>query len=286
MLKHRIFSGILMALFFGGLTLLDGWLDGSATLSVADDKPVQGTLLTILLVLVLALAVIEFSRLVGAKELAVVVPASMAGVVLVATSWYWPQVFDLDAHAYVLLVLAFSLLWAMLGHYRRFGIDGALANCGASCLAMLYLGGLGAFVVAVRVEIGLWEVLMLICVVKCSDIGAYTFGKLFGKHKFSPRVSPGKTWEGLAGAMVAAMAVSLAFVGLFDTMRWWQALVFGAGFAVIGQMGDLAESMMKRDARQKDSSNRVPGFGGILDVIDSPLVAAPFGYLFFRFVVL
>ena len=74
------------------------------------------------------------------------------------------------------------------------------------------------------------------------------------------------------------------YSGKPDTMAGWQAVAFGTGFAVIGQMGDLAESMMKRDARQKDSSNRVPGFGGILDVIDSPLVAAPFAYLFFRFV--
>ena len=82
-----------------------------------------------------------------------------------------------------------------------------------------------------------------------------------------------------------ATVVSLAFSAAFATMAWPKALVFGPAFAVIGQMGDLAESMMKRDAQQKDSSNRVPGFGGILDVIDSPLVAAPFGYLFFRFVV-
>jgi len=272
-----------MTLFFGGLTLLDGWFDGSMTASPTDDRDVQGTLLTFLLALVLALAVVEFARLVASKNLAIVVPASIAGVILVSTTWYWPQVFDVPAQAYTLLAVALFLLWAMFGYYRRSGIDGVLANCGASCLAVLYLGGLGAFVVAIRVEMGLWEALMLVCVVKSSDIGAYTFGKLFGKHKFSPRVSPGKTWEGLAGAMAVAMAVSLAFAGLFDTMLWWQSLIFGASFAVIGQMGDLAESMMKRDAGQKDSSNRVPGYGGILDVIDSPLVAAPCGYVFFRF---
>ncbi len=271
-----------MTLFFGGMTVFDGWLDGSATASVADDKPVQGTLLAILLVLVLALAVVEFSRLVASKDLVVVVPAGIAGVVLVASTWYWPQVLGLEPHVYLLLAIALSLLAAMLGHYRRFGINGALANCGATSLAIAYLGGLGAFVLAVRVEFGLWEALALVCVVKTSDIGAYTFGKLFGTHKFSPRVSPGKTWEGLAGAMGVAMGVSLAFAALSDIMSWWQALIFGPSFAVIGQMGDLAESMMKRDAGQKDSSNRVPGFGGILDVIDSPLVAAPFGYLFFR----
>ncbi|UCD49153.1 MAG: phosphatidate cytidylyltransferase [Phycisphaerales bacterium] len=286
MLKHRIGSGVLMAVFFGGMTVLDGWLDGSATVTAADDKPIQGTLLAILLVLVLGLAVVEFSRLVASKDLVVVLPAAVVGVVLVSTTWYWPQVLGVEPHVYLLLSLALSLLGAMVGHYRRCGVGGALANCGATSLAVAYLGGLGAFVLAVRVEFGLWQVLMLMCVVKASDIGAYTFGKLFGKHKFSPRVSPGKTWEGLAGAMGVALGVSLAFAALFGTMSWWQAMIFGPAFAVIGQMGDLAESMMKRDAGQKDSSNRVPGFGGILDVIDSPLVAAPFGYLFFRLVAL
>jgi len=275
-----------MAVFFGGLTILDGWFDGSATASEVDDKAVQGTLLTALVAVVLALAVIEFSRLAAAKGLKVLVLPCVAGVVLVSTTWYWPQVLDLAAHTYVLLAVAFFLLWAIMAHYRRQGIEGVMADCGASCLAVVYLGVLGAFLLAIRIEIGLWEALMLMFVVKFSDIGAYTFGKLFGKHKFSPRVSPGKTWEGLAGAMAAATAVSFAFAVAFGTMAPWQAVLFGPAFAFIGQMGDLVESMMKRDAQQKDSSNRVPGFGGILDVIDSPLVAAPFGYLFFRIVVL
>lgn len=286
MLKHRILSGILMTAFFGGLAILDGWYDGSASASVADDRPVQGTLLTVLVAVVLALAVVEFSRLAAAKGLTVIVLPSVVGVVLVSTAWYWPQVLALAPHAYAMLVLALFLSATILAHYRRQGIDGVLANCGASCLTVVYLGVLGAFLLAIRIEIGLWEALMLMFVVKFSDIGAYTFGKLFGRHKFSPRVSPGKTWEGLAGAVAAATAVSLAFAAAFGTMAPWLALVFGPAFAVIGQMGDLAESIMKRDAQQKDSSNRVPGFGGILDVIDSPLVAAPFGYLFFRLVVL
>jgi len=177
--------------------------------------------------------------------------------------------------------LVLVLLALVLAQYWRYGTDGVLANCGVSCLAILYLGLLAAFVVGIRVDVGLWEVLMLMFVVKFSDIGAFTFGKLFGRHKFSPRVSPGKTWEGLAGAMILAMATSLAFAAASGIMTWSWALVFGGCSAVIGQLGDLTESMMKRDAQQKDSASRVPGFGGILDVIDSPLVAAPFGYLFF-----
>jgi phosphatidate cytidylyltransferase len=133
----------------------------------------------------------------------------------------------------------------------------------------------------VRIDFGPWHLLMLIFVVKSSDIGAYAFGRLFGKHKFSPVISPKKTWEGMAGAVVAAAVVAVAFAVSCDIMAWWLGVLFGVGFAFIGQMGDLAESMLKRDAEKKDASNNVPGFGGILDVVDSVLVTAPFGYLFF-----
>jgi phosphatidate cytidylyltransferase len=173
------------------------------------------------------------------------------------------------------------MLWQQ---HLQLGNDGALANCGISCFSMLYLGLLGAFVLGIRIDGGPWAILTFIFVVKFSDIGAYTFGKLFGKHKLSPRVSPGKTWEGLAGATVAAAAVSIAFAMVFGIMRLWLAPIFGVCMAVIGQLSDLAESMLKRDAQQKDSSNRVPGFGGILDVVDSLLFAAPFAYVFLKLV--
>jgi phosphatidate cytidylyltransferase len=284
MLKRRILSGVLMTVFFAGLVVLDGWLDGSATAAVGDDKAVQGTLLTILVAVVQALAAFEFAHLAAAKGLRVLLGPAVGGVILLSTAWYWPQWLGIPLHACVFFALVFSLLASALTQYRRFGTDGVLANCGVSCLAVLYLGLLAAFLVGIRVDVGLWETLMLMFVVKFSDVGAFTFGKLFGRHKLSPRVSPGKTWEGLAGAIVVAMGISLVFAVAFDIMTWLWALVFGACFAVIGQLGDLTESMMKRDAQQKDSANRVPGFGGILDVIDSPLVAAPFGYLFFRLV--
>jgi phosphatidate cytidylyltransferase len=281
MLKHRILFGLLMTVFFGGIVVVDGLLDGSATATTADDKAVQGTLLALVVAVVLSLATVEFARLAAAKGLVVLTAACIPAVVLLSTAWYWPQVIGVPLGLYLPAVLVAGLLIVLLAQYRRCGFEGVLGNGGVSCFAMIYLGLLGAFVMAIRIDAGLWHILMLMIVVKASDIGAYTFGKLFGRHKFSPRVSPGKTWEGLAGAMATAMAVSLVFATIFDIMAWWLALVFGGCFAVIGQMGDLAESMMKRDAQQKDSSKHVPGFGGILDVIDSPLVALPFGYLFF-----
>jgi phosphatidate cytidylyltransferase len=122
---------------------------------------------------------------------------------------------------------------------------------------------------------------MFIFVVKFADIGAYAVGTLFGRHKFSPKISPSKTWEGMGGAIAAAVIVAIVFGVSCDIMTLWLTVIFGVCFAFIGQMGDLVESMLKRDSAQKDSADRVPGFGGILDIIDSPLAAAPFAYLFF-----
>lgn len=284
MLKHRLLFGTLMTVLFSGLVLLDGWLDGSLTVSPDDDRQVQGTIVMILLAGVLSLGVLELSRLAASKGLIILNSASIIGVILLATTWYWPRLLPVPQGIYLPVATALALAGIVLVQYTRFGVNGMLANCGVSCFSLLYLGLLGAFVLGIRIDGGLWEFLAFVFVVKCSDIGAYTFGRLFGKHKLAPRVSPGKTWEGLAGAVGVAIVVSLAFAVVFGILTVWAALVFGALMAVIGQVSDLVESMLKRDAQLKDSSNRVPGFGGILDVIDSPLFAAPVAYLFFAIV--
>jgi phosphatidate cytidylyltransferase len=282
MLRHRLLFGALMTILLAGLVLFDGWLDGSLTASTADNEPIQATLLAVVLVVVLSVGGVELSRLAAAKGLVVLNPVAAVGLALLATTWYWPQMIQVSQGMYLLLVLTLVLAGMLLRQHFRFGNDGVLANCGISCFSMLYLGLLGAFVLGIRIDGGPWTVLMFIFVVKSSDIGAYAFGRLFGKHKLSPRVSPGKTWEGLAGAVIAAAIVSIAFAVVFDIMGVWLAPIFGACMAVIGQLSDLTESMLKRDAQQKDSSNRVPGFGGILDVVDSLLFAAPTAYVFFR----
>ncbi len=285
MLKHRLLFGLLMTAAFTGIILFDGWLDNSITPSLADDKATQATLATLLIALVMGVGSLEFTKLMSFKNMTVMPVATIFGVVVLSTSWYWLQsVPDASRFPVLALVSMAIFLAVLLEQYVRRITDGVLPNCAASCMALAYLGIGGAFFLAVRVEVGLWEALSFILVVKCSDIGAYTFGKLFGKHKFSPRISPGKTWEGFVGAVVFATIVSCAAASILGIMSVGSALLFGPCLAFVGQMGDLAESMMKRDAHQKDSSNRVPGFGGILDVIDSPLVAAPFTYVFFKII--
>jgi len=283
MLKHRLLFGTLMTTFFCGLVILDGWIDGSITATTGDDKAVQGTLLCVLIVLLMIPAQLELSKLAMVRKIRILTTVSTVGAILLATSWYWPQFVQLSQGIYLSLIGVFLLLGLLLNQYGKYGTCGVIGNCGASYFSAVYLGLLSSFILAVRIKYGLWPLLMLICVVKSADIGAYGIGSLFGRHKFSPRISPGKTWEGMGGAVAAAVLVAVIFAVSCRIMSCWLAVIFGLYFAFIGQMGDLAESMMKRDAEQKDSANKVPGFGGILDIIDSPLVAAPFAYLFFMF---
>ena len=285
MLKHRLIFGTLMTAFFLGLAIFDAHLDGSLTASAEDNKPMQATLLCGLIALLAIPAQIEFSKLASNKNLKIFLPLTIIASILLATSWYWPQLCAYNATKfhlqYIIFTTAFSLLAIFIYQARTLGNSGVIGNCAANFFSIFYLGFLSSFVLAIRIQFGVWPLLMFIFTVKFSDIGAYTFGRLFGKHKFSPNISPGKTWEGMAGAAVTAAIVAILFARGFGIMTPVTAAAFGICFAFIGQLGDLAESMLKRDAEQKDSADNVPGFGGILDIIDSPLIAAPLAYLFF-----
>jgi phosphatidate cytidylyltransferase len=281
MLKHRLVFGILMTAFFIAIVIFDGWIDGSLTLSKTDDKPIQATVFCLLIVILTIPAQLELSKLAAVKNLRIFTPITIIASILFATKGYILQFIKIQPENYLVFLTTFFLFAILLYQYKFNKISSVLANCGASYFSILYLGLLAGFCVEIRLQFGLWYLLMFVFVVKFADIGAFTIGNLFGKHKFSPNISPGKTWEGMAGAVVFAVIVAIGFAESCDIMSWWFAAVFGLCLAFIGQMGDLVESMIKRDAEQKDSANKVPGFGGILDIIDSPLVAAPFGYMFF-----
>ena len=124
----------------------------------------------------------------------------------------------------------------------------------------------------------------LVAVVKFTDIGAFFTGRRFGKHKMFPRISPAKTWEGFAGGVAAAVLVSVGFFmatrGAFGTIpfRLHDALILGVLLALVGVVGDLFESMLKRASGIKDSGDSIPGMGGLLDVLDSLLFSVPLMY--------
>src|SRR5262245_10484430 len=135
---------------------------------------------------------------------------------------------------------------------------------------------------------GTLYVLYFILVTKFSDTGAYLVGSLIGRHKMIPRISPGKTWEGFGGALLLSTIASVVFVGFagdrLTGMNWMHAVILGIILSVGAVIGDLIESLFKREAGVKDSGKFFPGIGGILDLLDSLLFNAPLMYLYLRHV--
>jgi phosphatidate cytidylyltransferase len=128
---------------------------------------------------------------------------------------------------------------------------------------------------------------LAVFVPKCCDIGAYAMGRLFGRHKMTPVLSPKKTWEGALGGLVTAMLAAVAIDRFGPTpvlnmdVAW--ELGFGLSVGLAGMLGDLAESLLKRDCQTKDASQVMPGFGGVLDVVDAIIYSAPVSYFWFYF---
>ena len=167
-----------------------------------------------------------------------------------------------------------------------------ILSLGLSTLGIFYIGMLISVLILLRfINDDQWKSLPLISLlltVKMGDIGAYTIGRLVGKHRLAPRLSPGKTIEGVLGGLLfsvggAFLAFRLVPAWIYVEMPpfpWWQLVAYGLLVGAAGVLGDLAESLLKRNAQQKDSSGWLPGFGGVLDLIDSLLLAGPISYIF------
>ncbi|QIJ64977.1 phosphatidate cytidylyltransferase [Streptomyces sp. JB150] len=159
--------------------------------------------------------------------------------------------------------------------------EGYLKDVTAGVFAAFYVPFLATFVaMMLTAEDGPWRVLTFLLLTVVSDTGAYAVGWRFGRHKLAPRISPGKTREGLLGAVTFAMAVgALCMQFLVDGGSWWQGLLLGLAVAASATLGDLGESMIKRDLGIKDMGTLLPGHGGIMDRLDSLLPTAPVVWL-------
>jgi phosphatidate cytidylyltransferase len=180
--------------------------------------------------------------------------------------------------------LVIALIIAIVDELWRYETPGhATESLAGAALAILYVGGLIGFLVLLRLlgaTDGMVALASLIATVKMSDTGQYFVGRAFGRHKLAPRVSPGKTWEGVAGGVLFALVGSGLVFWFSDRFSVAGVLAYSVALAAAGIVGDLAESLIKRDVGVKDSSTWMPGFGGVLDMLDSLLVAAPVAYLF------
>jgi len=166
--------------------------------------------------------------------------------------------------------------------------DKMLASAGATILGVLYVVFLGGHLVAVRTgfnqPLSADLLSFFFLVLMGSDTGAYYVGRALGKHKLAPTISPGKTWEGVAGGIAASLILAtIAHYWFFPELPLKLALPLAAVMTVLGILGDLTESALKRGAGTKDAAKLLPGHGGILDRLDSLLFNAPLIYYFGRF---
>ncbi len=210
-------------------------------------------------------------------------------------AWFWVkpvlEVAPFASLGPIALSLAFCLLIIFLQEAAAFQVPGKTFEAlGASLLVIAYSGFLLGITSQLRwvagSEAGYLVLGSLLIAAKTCDIGAYTFGRLFGKTKMAPLLSPGKTWAGAVGGVATSTMATwawLTFVPPLFNADWkpspaWAACVYGAVVGLTGMVGDLCESLLKRDAGKKDSAALFPGFGGLLDLLDSVLYAGPVAY--------
>jgi phosphatidate cytidylyltransferase len=215
---------------------------------------------------------------------------------------FWPDFVDntrIGGLGFLMLGVVAGFMINILVELWRYVAPGkTIMQLALASLAVVYVGGLLGFLVQLRLlnvggnisHGGMLALFSMIATVKFTDIGAYFTGRLFGKHKMAPIVSPGKTWEGAVGGLTMGTFMALLalgplarFSGIPNERSWlpWLggALAYGIIVSASGMIGDLAESLLKRDAGVKDSSTWLPGFGGVLDLLDSLLLAAPVAYV-------
>lgn len=248
-----------------------------------------GPIFAAFVALVLGLAAWEFGRLFQIAGFQPSLWLGAAGAALLALGR------ALDGFSSASWLLALLVLATMTYHlvaYER-GRDQAGTDFALTLAAGVYLGWLGAYLVSLRsLPGGFWWLLLVLPTVWLADSGAYFIGRSLGKHKLSPRLSPKKTWEGYIGGVIVG---TLGAVGLAALWQVWagpefninygQAALLGLLLSTITTLGDLGESMIKRQAGMKDSGTLLPGHGGAFDRIDSWLWAAPIGYYFLIWVV-
>jgi len=298
MLSQRIIFGLLLiaglvAIFWGDVYIAAG-SEGSHDAAYLG----RGSIIPLT---VLLLAVFGTMELLNLTRSAGYVPMGMVvvlGVIaLNATAWVVPALFpdaEIGPFEWELIILMLASMTIGVVQIVRHRTQRGIGDISVSIMILVYMGVLLSMITALRASLpgptGAWAVLLFVAVVKGTDIGAYFTGVAIGKTKLIPAISPGKTVEGFAGGFVLAIVLSIILVHVLpwtqspgtSGMGTLQAVLFGSVVAGVGQLGDLVESVFKRDATSKDSGQVIPAFGGILDLLDSVAFTAPLAYLLLK----
>jgi len=306
-MRTRLIVGGSLAVVIIVLMLADGYLAAHAAPSLTlpmmgiDAGPwlTNGAICTLLVLILTVLAANELAYFAQARGYR---PFRHTALVFAAALVIGPYVsFNLSPftggydESWGMLWMAIAISCVFMFQAVRRGTEKVMENLAITIFIIFYAGGLAGFMTKLRMEVGggtgVALLLFSIFLVKITDTGAYFAGRLFGRHKMVPWLSPKKTWEGFAGGMIVTVLCSLAvghWLHVAGIVRIeerymtypWALIVLGVLLGVFSVAGDLCASLLKRDAAVKDSGDTLPGLGGVLDILDSPLLAAPVAWLF------
>jgi phosphatidate cytidylyltransferase len=246
-------------------------------------------LFVVIVAAAMALALLEFWKLAKRRGMKPDMAAGYLGAAAIFTVFYFDEpgqdVFSLQLLLLTLILLTMGTLAAAT--FRGAPFDTIISSTGATLLGVLYVVLLGGHLVALRTgfsqKLSAHLLSFFFLVLMGADTGAYYVGRTLGKHKLAPKISPGKTWEGVIGGLAAGLLMAtLSHYWFFREMPLKWILPLATVMVVLGIIGDLTESALKRSAGAKDAANILPGHGGVLDRLDSLLFNAPLIYYFAR----
>ena len=290
-LKHRLTFGPLFIVLAGVLAWLDAWIDNQpAPGFMPRDTYPPGVCVFLVLALLGAMGAREVARIWTAKGIPVgtgiAILVQMLGLLAIALLPFEtggnqaPATMGLAAGMSTAVV---SYMIGVLYAVRDRNVSGAISIGSGVLFIHVYMGLMFGFLLLIRREHSIWLLIWVLASVKSCDIGAFFTGTAIGKHKLIPWLSPGKTWEGLIGGMITSGLVAMLGSWLLQNNGiaapgLITSAIMGVFMGGFGQVGDLAASLLKRDAGVKDSGTSLPGFGGVMDLIDSPILVAPLAY--------
>jgi phosphatidate cytidylyltransferase len=178
------------------------------------------------------------------------------------------------------LFIILALLFLIIMQFKRHQHTGAIIGISTTVFGIVYISWSFSFLIKIRyLERGLILLAALLLLTKSCDVGAYLIGSRFGKHPLAPSISPHKTIEGSLGGIIFSILAAIIFKPILG-FSYLTLVLLGIGMSILGQLGDISESLIKRDCQVKDSGSIFPGMGGVLDQIDSLLFTAPVFYFF------
>ncbi len=260
------------------------FLIGVLIVSVAFCRGPWAALVCMIGILLALSCILEYFGMLRAKGVRVFTFYGSAATVVYVATVFFNSYFSAgnDGMEFLAMAVLITGLFILQAFEREPGR--AIGNIAGVLSGFLYIAWLWSFIFKVLYYPGVdgrWFVFALFLIVKGGDMLAYAVGSTLGRHKLIPRISPGKTWEGAASNLAGSLAAGVIIWRWFPCgLRLSHALFLGGLLNVIGQVGDLSESMLKRDAGLKDSGGFIPGLGGALDVLDSLLLTLPLLYFY------